>query len=170
MPKANPHSEELLSVDEYEKAARRKLSEENVNYIFKGAETESTLHRNIEAFSKYLLRRRVLQGIDEVRTNATYFDGRIRSDLPYFPGCINVGPLHRNALLDILNGSAEFHTAIFISHFSIVEPLEISKLPHLVPKTTPLIWQIYLEKHNYELCFKQAKLAKSWGYAGLTIT
>ena len=118
MPKARLQSEALLSVDEYEKAARMKLSEDNVNYIFKGAETESTLRRNVEAFSKYLLRRRVLQGIDEVKTSATYFDGRIRSDLPFFPGCINVGPLHRNALLDILNGSAEFQTAIFISHFS----------------------------------------------------
>ncbi|MCL5069055.1 MAG: alpha-hydroxy-acid oxidizing protein [Thaumarchaeota archaeon] len=163
-------TDEPFSVEEYERKARRKLSAKNINYIYRGAESEATLRRNIEAYSKFLLRRRVLQGLAGVRTDTTYFDGRIKSELPFFPGPINVSPVRANALVDILKGAEDFHTPIFISHLSIVDPLEISKLPRLVPKTSPLVWQIYLQAHNYDLCFKQAALAKNWGYAGLTIT
>ncbi|MDG6997577.1 MAG: alpha-hydroxy-acid oxidizing protein [Nitrososphaerota archaeon] len=162
--------DEPLSIGEFEREARKRLSAENVNYIYSGAESEATLRRNIEAYSRFLLRRRVLLGTGEVKTNTTYFDGRIKSDLPFFPGPINVSPVRSNALIDILKGAEEFHTPIFISHLSIIDPLEISHIPKLVPKTSPLIWQIYLQDHNYELCFKQAALAKRWGYSGLTIT
>lgn len=94
----------------------------------------------------------------------------MRSDLPFFPGAINVSPMYQNALLDVLRVSESFHVPIFVSHLSIIEPLEVSKLPQLVPKTSPLVWQIYLQEHNYELCFKQATQAASWGYSGLAIT
>ncbi|MDG6908191.1 MAG: alpha-hydroxy-acid oxidizing protein [Nitrososphaerota archaeon] len=169
MPKSRIH-DELLSIADYENAAKRKLSEKDINYIYRGAETEATLRRNVDAFSKFLLRRRVLQGIDKVATDTSYFNGRIESDLPFFPGCINVSPLHNGALLDILKGANTFRTPIFISDFSIVAPLEISKLPHLVPKSSPLIWQMYMLTSNYDLCFKRAKQASEWGYAALAVT
>ncbi len=160
----------LNSVEEYEKKARELLSNRLTNYIFRGTESEGTLERNLKAFSTYALRRRVFQAIEKVDTRASFFDGRIRSSLPFFPGCINVSPMYPKALLDILKVSQTFETPIFISHLSIEPPLHISKLPSLVPDSSPLIWQIYLRKGEEELCLKQAKLAKSWGYRAITLT
>ena len=157
-------------MEEYEKIARSVLSQRLTDYIFRGAESETTLRRNVEAFSKYALRRRVLQEIDAVDTRTSYFDGRIKSSLPFFPSCINVSPMYPKALFDLLAVSKSYRTPIFISHLAIEPHFEISKLPSLVPETSPLIWQIYFRKGNIDLCLKQVKLAKEWGYKGITVT
>ncbi len=160
----------LSSVEEYEKNARSMLSQRLINYIFRAAESETTLRRNIEAFSKYALRRRVLQEVEELDTRTSYFGGRIKSNLPFFPSCINVSPMYPRALLDLLAVSKSYQTPIFISHLAIEPHFEVPKLPLLVPETSPLVWQIYFRKGNLDFCMKQAKLAKSWGYKGIAVT
>ena len=159
----------LNSVEEYERAARQKLSNRLVNYIFRGAESESTLKRNLEAFSKYALRRRVLQEITRVDTTSSYFGGKIKSSLPFFPSCINVSPMYSRALPDLLRVSETFETPIFVSHVAIEPGYNVSEIPKLVPKTS-LVWQIYFRDGNNEECIKQASLAKSWGYKGIAVT
>jgi 4-hydroxymandelate oxidase len=160
----------LLSVFDYEEAAKLSLSEEVRNYIYRGTESESTLRRNEEAFSRYLLRRRVLHGIVSVKTEASYFDGRIRSEIPFFPSSINVSPLYPNALLDILRLSKKYYFPIFVSHLALGPSLEIPKLPSLVPQDFPLLWQIYFETNNKDRILKDVSRAKEWGYKGITIT
>lgn len=160
----------LNSVEEYERAARQRLSNRLVNYIFRGAESESTLKRNLESFTKYSLRRRVLQEINQVETSASYFGGKIKSSLPFFPSCINVSPMYSRALADLLRVSETFETPIFVSDVAIKPSYNVSDIPKMVPETSPLVWQIYFREGNSEECIKQASLAKSWGYKGIAVT
>ena len=64
--------------------------------------------------------------------NASYFQGRIKSELPFFPGAVNTSPIYSTAILDFLKVANDFSTPIFISHVAIVPPVEISQLPRLV--------------------------------------
>jgi len=162
---------QLNSVDEFEIEARKVLSPELINYIYGGTETGATLERNRSAFSKYMLRRRVLRDIEkEVKTGVSYFDGKIKSEVPFFPACINTSPLYPRAVLDILRVAKRFKAPIFISDISISDGLDASELPSMVPADVPLIWQLYIFEENYDTIFKRAKQAQHFGYRALVIT
>jgi hypothetical protein len=59
-------------------------------------------------------------------------------------------PMYKNAIFGILRISEAFRTRILTFHFAFSLPSDILKLPSLVPKTSPLIWQIYLRKSNLD--------------------
>jgi isopentenyl diphosphate isomerase/L-lactate dehydrogenase-like FMN-dependent dehydrogenase len=160
----------LNSVDEYEQEAKKLLAPELVNYIYGGTETGATLTRNRTAFAKYLLRRRVLLDIDKVETEVSYFGGKIKSELPFYPACVNTSPLYPKAIVDFLRIGNSYKVPIFISDIAIADGLEPDDLPRLVPPDVPLIWQIYIFKENYDTIFKRAKMAQQYGYRGLVIT
>jgi 4-hydroxymandelate oxidase len=160
----------LESVEDYEREAYKKLKPDVRSYIFSSTEGGATYARNLSAFSRYLIRRRVLQGIEEVKTDVSYFGGKINSCLPFFPSCINLTPMYPNALLDIFRISRSYKIPIFISSLSASEKLDVSRLPKLVPKTTPLVWQIYVLRDDFEVSLKEARLAQSWGYSAVAIT
>lgn len=160
-----------LAVEDFELEAKKRLDQSQIDYVYGGTETESTLRRNVAAFSSYLLQRRVLQGINDVDLGVSYFDGHITSDLPFFPAPVNSSPLYQNGIIDLLKITNSFSIPIFISHFAIIPPLEVSGLPSLVKnKSSSLIWQIYMLTDNISHIYKQARLAQSWGYKALAIT
>ena len=160
-----------LAVEDFELEAKKRLDRSQINYVYSGTETESTLRRNVAAFSSYLLQRRVLQGIDDVDLRVSYFDGRITSELPFFPAPVNCSPIYQNGILDLVNITNSFSIPVFISHLAIIPPLEVSRLPSLVKnKSSSLIWQIYMLTNNLSHIYKQAKLAQTWGYKALVIT
>ena len=162
---------QLNSVDEFEQEAKKLLRPELVNYIYAGTETGATLARNRSAFAKYLLKRRVLQDISEdVETEISYFGGKIKSELPFFPACINTSPLYPKAVLDILKVGRSFKVPIFVSDIAIVDGLDASKLPGMVPPEVPLIWQLYVFDENLDTIFKRAKQAENYGYRALAVT
>jgi isopentenyl diphosphate isomerase/L-lactate dehydrogenase-like FMN-dependent dehydrogenase len=158
------------SVEDYRQEAEKVLSLDVRNYISGSTGSGATLASNESAFSKFLIRRRVLQGIEKVETSISYFDGKIQSELPFFPSCINLAPMYPKALLDVFRLSKSFKVPICVSDLSIVEPLQMSELPRLVPKTSPLIWQMYFHHDNYDLIMKQTRLASKWGYSAVVVT
>ncbi|MGI0090653.1 MAG: alpha-hydroxy-acid oxidizing protein, partial [Nitrososphaerales archaeon] len=160
----------LESVEDYEREAQKYLDPQVKDYIYGSTESGATLARNLAAFSKLLIRRRVLQGIDHVETKVSYFEGKIESELPFFPSCINTTPMYPKALLDIFSVSKSFKVPIFVSNIAISEPLKINELSKLVPKTTPLIWQMYFHIENFDLIMKQTRSASDWGYSAVAVT
>ena len=160
----------LDCVDDYERKARELLSPDNARYIFSATETETTMRRNLLAFSKYALRRRVFQGIKEVDLSCSYFGGKIKSALPFFPSSINVAPLYQGAIFDILKISENFDIPIFDSHQVIDASIDLLTLPSHVPKTCPLVWQIYLKQNNIDTTLKQVAQSKKAGFKGLALT
>ena len=158
------------SVEAYEREAKKNLAPLVRDYVFGSTESGATMARNTEAFSKYLIRRRVLQSINKIETNVSYFHGTIKSELPFFPSCINLTPMYPNALLDILRLSKNFKVPIFISNLAISGSLKINELPRLVPKTTPIVCQMYFQTENFDLIMKQTRSLSDWGYSAVTIT
>jgi len=167
-----PYSKiQLNSIDEFDREAKKVLTPELANYIYGGAENGATLERNRTAFGRYLLRRRVLRDIEkEVSTETSYFDGKIKSELPFFPACVNTSPLYPKAILDILRVSKSFKVPIFVSDIAITSGLDASEIPKMMPPDVPLIWQLYIFEENYDTIFKRAKLAQHYGYKALAIT
>jgi (S)-2-hydroxy-acid oxidase len=162
---------QLNSIEEFEQEAKKILAPELVNYIYGGSESGATMERNRSSFGKYLLKRRVLRDIEaDVATEFSYFGGKIKSELPFFPSCINTSPLYPKAILDILKVSRKFKSPIFISDIAITDAIDPGRLPSLVPPEVPLIWQFYLFDDLYERTFKRAKLAESYGYKGVVLT
>ena len=157
------------SVGDYEIAARKHLSQDLAEYIYFGTESETTLSRNIDQFSRLQLRRRVLTGIESVKSKFTYFDGQIKSELPFFPACINTSQLYSNALPDILALSKTRDVPMFVSEFAVKPPFEFAKLP-TVFKNAKLMWQIYVQRGKIDQSLRQAQNAKSLGYAGVVVT
>jgi len=162
---------ELNSLDDFEREAKRVLTPELVNYIYGGTESGGTLERNRTAFGKYLLKRRVLRDVEkEVKTEVSYFGGKIKSELPFFPACVNTTPLYPKAVLDMLKIARSFKVPIWVSDIAITGGLDAGELPGMVPADVPLIWQLYIFKENYDTIFKRAKLAQQYGYRGLVVT
>lgn len=162
---------QLNSVDEFEAEAKKVLSPELVNYIYGGAETGGTLRRNQSAFENFLLRRRVLRDIEkEVSTEVSYFGGKIKSELPFFPSCVNTSTMYPKAVLDILRVGNSFNVPIFVSDIAVTNGLDAGELPKMVPETVPLVWQLYIFDENYDKIFKRASLAEQYGYKALVLT
>ena len=160
----------MNSIDDYERVARRILRSPVTDYVFGATETGATYSRNLSGFSKYLIRRRVLQGIEEVKTRISYFGRKLEAELPFFPSSINLTPMYPNALLDLFRISRSFRVPIFVSDFAIDNPLRIDMLPRLVPNSSGLIWQLYFLRDNFDLKLKQVALAREWGYAAIAVT
>lgn len=162
---------QLNSVDDFEREARKNLTPILASYVYGGSETGATLERNRSAFSKYLLKRRVLQDIDkDVKIETSFFGGKVKSDLPFFPACINTSPMYPRAILDILRAGKTFKVPIFVSDIAITDGLDASELPGMVPADVPLIWQLYVFDENYDTIFKRAKQAQQYGYKALVVT
>ena len=159
------------SVEDFAQEAKKHLDQSQINYIYSGTESQSTLDRNVAAFSRYLLQRRVLRNIESVELNVSYFDKRLSSELPFFPAPVNCSPLYPNAIVDLLKVTNSFSVPVFVSQVSVIPPLDASRLPQLVKnKSSSLIWQIYMQTDNMVDCYKHAKLAESWGYKALAVT
>jgi isopentenyl diphosphate isomerase/L-lactate dehydrogenase-like FMN-dependent dehydrogenase len=159
------------SVEEFDEQAKKVLTPELANYIYGGTEDRATLERNRTAFGKYLLRRRVLRDIEkEVKTETSYFNGKIKSELPFFPACINTTPLYPKAVLDVMRVARSFKVPIWVSDIAVTGGIDASELPGMVPSDVPLIWQLYIFNENYDTIFKRAKLAEHYGYKALAVT
>lgn len=163
--------QQLNSIDEFEIEAKKVLTPELVNYIYGGTESGATLERNRAGFGNYLLKRRVLRDIEkEVKTDYSYFGGKIKGELPFFPACVNTTPLYPKAILDILRVAKRFKSPIWVSDIAITAGLDASEIPAMVPADVPLIWQLYIFEENYDTIFKRAKLAQHYGYRALAVT
>lgn len=102
--------------------------------------------------------------------SCSYFGGKIKSALPFFPSSINVTSLYQGAVFDILKISKNFEIPIFISHLAVDDSIDLLSLPTHVPETSPLVWQIYLKQKNIDTTLKQVAQAKKAGFKGLALT
>lgn len=75
----------LITVEDYEKAAAKKLDRMAFDYFSAGADGEKTLKRNRKAFKKYELWYRVLVDVSEVTTRTTVLGKELSSPLVVAP-------------------------------------------------------------------------------------
>ena len=76
---------EPVNLDEYEAAARERLDPVAFEYIVGGANDEATLHRNRDAFARYLLQPRALAGVEHVDLSTTVLGTPVASPVLIAP-------------------------------------------------------------------------------------
>ncbi|KPI36747.1 Hydroxyacid oxidase 1 [Cyphellophora attinorum] len=63
----------LVTISEFEKSAKQKLSKEAWSYYRTGADDEFTLHRNSNIYNRLFIRPRVLRDVSHIDTTVTIF-------------------------------------------------------------------------------------------------
>lgn len=155
-----------ISVDttllELEDLAKRKLPKEAWD-ILGAAETGSTFRRNIEFFSRILLKQRVLQGVARAETESELFGTKISTPVMVAPigSCSEIGS---QAEHDVIEGTRKAGSALFVSCAYKLSIEEIAKVPH-----PPLMWQAYFNR-GYDYVRDTIKKAEQFGFAAAGVT
>lgn len=129
------------NVDDFQKAARKRLPKIFADYIEGGAFSETTLRRNRAGFDAFALRQRVLCNLEpEVDLSARYL-GR-RQALPFFPGPVGfLGLYRRDGDLKVGLAAKAAGVPFALSTFSI------KGIASLAPQLGEnLTFQLYLDR------------------------
>ena len=132
-------TEELLNVDDYERAARASLDPGAFGYVVGGANDEWTLRENRAAFERWILRPRMLVDISEVTTTATVLG--TESSMPLF-----VAPtafqrtVHPDGELAMASGAAAAGTVMCLSTFATATIEEVAEAAPDAPRWFQLYW------------------------------
>ena len=107
-----------VAIEDFRKAAGKRLPKIFADYVEGGSFSETTLRRNVEAFSRYALSQRVLTGLSEPDLSTQYL-GR-RQALPFFPGPVGfLGLYRRDGDLHVGLSAKQHGVPFVLSSFSI---------------------------------------------------
>jgi isopentenyl diphosphate isomerase/L-lactate dehydrogenase-like FMN-dependent dehydrogenase len=108
----------ILNVDDFEKAARRRLPRIFTDYIAGGAFSETTLARNRADLEELRLRQRVLRPVGEPDLSTTLRGERV--ELPFGPGPVGfMGLYRRNGEVAVARAAGKAGVPSVLSSFSI---------------------------------------------------
>jgi isopentenyl diphosphate isomerase/L-lactate dehydrogenase-like FMN-dependent dehydrogenase len=117
--------EDLVNVADFERVASERLDAGALGYFAGGAGDELTLRENVEAWSRWRLRPRVLTGVGEARTEVELFGGPL--SMP-----ILVAPVAYQRLVDpegevgMARAAAAAGTAMCLSTLATTRPSELA--------------------------------------------
>lgn len=106
--------EEFQNLHEIVAAARRKLDQNNWDYIVGGTETETTLKRNRLALDSLALRPRVLRDVSKVDAAVGHFGRRMRLPVVLAP-VGNLECFHDGSAASVVKAAGEFGVAHMLS-------------------------------------------------------
>jgi (S)-2-hydroxy-acid oxidase len=115
----------LLNVDDYEREAERVLDPGAFGYFAGGAGDELTLRDNLEAFSRWQLRPRVLVDVGEVTTASTVLGREVSMPLLVAPTAFQ-RLAHPDGEVATARAAAEAGTVMCQSTLSSVTPAELA--------------------------------------------
>src|SRR6476646_327475 len=114
-----------LNVDDYEREAERLLDPGVFGYFAGGAADELTLRDNLEAFSRWQLRPRVLVDVGEVTTATTVLGREVSMPLLVAPTAFQ-RLAHPDGEVATARAAAEVGTVMCQSTLSSVTPAELA--------------------------------------------
>jgi len=161
----------ICSVNDYQIAAKSKLSKALYEYLSSGTDDEQTLHENRAGFKGWFLRPRVLRPVGNLSTATTVTFGRVNKtihlSMPLF-----ISPAGVHALCDPVNG--ECATAAACGEAGILFGLSqhstrsIEQVADAAP-TTHKWYQSYILKDR-ALTLRLIDRAAAAGYEGVFLT
>ncbi|HLF70380.1 MAG TPA: alpha-hydroxy acid oxidase, partial [Actinomycetota bacterium] len=153
----------LLTVDDYEKAAKRVLPKMAYDYYRSGAEEERTLSSNRKAFKRYEVWYRVLVDVSEVDTSTMVLGQRLAHPIIVAPTAY-----HRLAHPDGEIATAQGAEAA--GALMVVSTLATTRLEDVAAATRGPKWfQLYIHKDR-GLTKELVQRAQESGYAALVLT
>ena len=129
----------FLNVDDFQKAARRRLPKIFADYVDGGAFTETTLERNSADFERIALQQKVLTKLKDPDIS-TSLNGT-HCALPFGPGPVGYQGLYRRGGdIAIAKAAAKAGVPFVLSTFSIAGPETIARETGVAPQ-----FQLYLD-------------------------
>lgn len=154
----------FLALHQIIEAARRSLSDEVWNYLVGGADSETTLLRERQAFDEWAWIPRILEDVTHVDVRQTLFGKTL--DLPILlAGMGSLGRIHPESISAVAKAAASTGTALGVS--SVTESFF-----HTAAEQAPeavKIYQLYVEGDDAWL-LDQATTAMQSGYDALALT
>nr|WP_222857660.1 alpha-hydroxy acid oxidase [Rhizobium wenxiniae] len=131
----------VLSLDDFEKTARRHLPRPLFGYIAGASETNSSLRQNSEAFDRFAFRPRVLRNVSGRTMETTLFGIRYQAPFGIAPMGISALMAYRGDII-LAEGAAETGIAAIMSGSSLIRMEDVAKV-------APGTWfQAYLPGEN----------------------
>lgn len=160
----NPPSSTLVTVDDYEAAARTRLSAMAYDYYRSGADEEHTLRRNREAFARYEIWYRTLVDVAAPSIATT-----ILGDPVAFP--ILVAPTAYHALAHPEAERATARATAQVGSIYCASTLATTTLEDVAAAApgAPLWFQLYVHKDR-EFTARLIARAKAAGYRAIVVT
>lgn len=163
-PTEAPHDLNCLSITELEKLAAVRMDKQTRDYYNEGADSGSTLAENIQAFTKYRIRPRVLRDISQLDTSVDIFG--FKNSLP-----MGVAP---TAMQRLAHSDGELATARACKKAGVVMGLSsfaTTTLEDVAEECddTPHVLQLYLFEER-EHSKKLLRRAKAAGYKAVFLT
>ncbi|MBM3222245.1 MAG: alpha-hydroxy-acid oxidizing protein [Candidatus Tectomicrobia bacterium] len=154
---------DFVSNEEIIQEARRRVNQGAWDYLVGGAESETTLRRNRQAFDQIAFRPRILVDVSEIDTSTTFLGHKLRIPAILAPiGSLQV--FDPGAAVASTTAATEFGIMHAIS--SVTEPaLEVTA----AATPTPKIFQLYVHG-DMQWTKDIVGRAKQAGYAALALT
>lgn len=155
---------QIIDVGDLEVAAQQIIPHGGFDYIRGGAETESTMHRNVTAFDMVDIYPRVLQGVDKPNLETSILGTEISLPVIVAPAAAH-GLAHVSAEAGTALGTAISGTIMSVSNYSSSSLAEIAA----VGDGAPQWFQLYLSKDD---AFNRriVKEAEMLGYQAIILT
>lgn len=154
----------IYDIDDLESRAAQIIPRDGFDYIYGGAETESTMHRNTTAFDNVDIIPRVLTGVDmpDITTNILGID--ISLPVIVAPAAAH-GLAHVSAEAGTARGAAASGTIMSVSNYASSPLAEIARAGNGAPQW----FQLYLSKDD---AFNRAIVnqAEQLGFSAIILT
>ncbi len=158
-----PKTEDLLTVHDWEKAARETLSKMAYDYYRSGADGERTLDANERAFERYVVWYRVLRDVAERDLSTTVLGTQVRSPILIAPTAY-----HRMAHEDGERGTAR--AAAERGTIYVASTLATTSLEEVASATSAPKWfQLYVHKDR-DFTRSLVERAEAAGYDAIVLT
>ncbi len=156
--------EALVTVDDFEAAAKKKLTPMAYDYFRSGADEEHTLRRNREAFSRYAIDYRVLKDVSAPAVATSVLGVDVSTP-------ILVAPTAYHRLATPEGEACTARAAERAGSMYVASTLATTSLEHVAEAASPsrMWFQLYVHK-DWAFTLELVERAKRAGYAAIAVT
>lgn len=154
----------IYDIDDLEKRAAAIIPQGGFDYIYGGADTEKTMHDNIECFDKVDIYPRVLTGVDMPDISTSILGIDISLPVIVAPAAAH-GLAHISAEAGSARGAAASGTIMSVSNYASSTLAEIAAAGNGAPQW----FQLYLSKDD-EFNRQIVRQAEELGYRAIILT
>jgi L-lactate dehydrogenase (cytochrome) len=167
-PNKEPSLSLMIGLDDFEKAAQRKLTGRAWIYYSSAAESMRTYGNNLADWAKVSFRPRVLRDVRKVDMRREILGHR--SKLPIFISPCALGRLgHPDGELCLARGAARFDIPYAVSMGSSITPEALFECMREENKGGSLVFQLYVKK-DFDEVKADVRRARSLGFRALMVT
>ncbi|KAG9591374.1 S-2-hydroxy-acid oxidase-like protein, partial [Aureobasidium melanogenum] len=159
-----PHDLNCLTISELQKHAAVMMDKQTRDYYNEGADSGSTLQENLDAYTKYRIRPRVLRDVSKIDTSVNIFGHKNSIPLGVAPTAMQ-RLAHTDGELATARACKKMGVAMGLSSFATTTLEDVAE----ASGDNPHVLQLYLFEER-EHSVKLLKRAKAAGYKAVFLT